>query len=352
MKRKSNRATSYDVAKLAGVSQPTVSRAFTPGSYIADDKRERVLEAARQLNYLPNSIASSLANDRSKIIAVIVGDLANPFYAEALQTFISQLQATRQQALTFSIRDSGNTDYALTQALRYHVDGIVVTSAQLSTNLVAMSEGAGIPITLFNRSTEDQTLLSVRCDNFGGGQILGKAIYGAGARSVVIVRGDLAGSTNRDRVAGFRRAVQDAARDAVQIEEIDGNSTYHGAYEALHARLSDPALPRPDAIYAVNDVMAIACIDVIREAFGLKVPEDIMVAGFDGTREGQFAAYQLTTVRQPIDDMVRKTLELLDRAENTAGPAKVDPKQRESFVLPGTFLTGRTVPAPLRPPSN
>lgn len=344
MKRKSNRVTSYEVAKLAGVSQPTVSRAFTPGSYIAEEKRERVLAAAKQLNYIPNSIASSLANDRSKIIAVIVGDLANPFYAEALQTFISQLQATGQQALTFSIRESGDTDYALTQALRYHVDGIVVTSARLSTNLVAMSEGAGIPITLFNRSTEDRTLLSVRCDNFAGAQILGKAIYGAGARSVIIVRGDLAGSTNRDRVAGFRHAIQEAARDAVRIDEIDGNSSYQGAYAALHARLLDRSLPRPEAIYAVNDVMAIACIDVIRQAFGLAVPEDIMVAGFDGTREGQFASYQLTTIRQPIDDMVRKTLDLLESAENTPGPAKVGPAKGESFVLPGTFLPGKTVP--------
>ena len=243
MKRKPKRVTSYEVAKLAGVSQPTVSRAFTPGAYIAKDKKKRVLAAAKQLNYLPNSIAASLASARSNIIAVIVGDLDNPFYAESLSAFVSHLQNTGRQVLTFTVKDGMACDDVLKQALKYHVDGIIVTSAQLSTDVVSMSQGVGVPILLFNRSTEDPNLLSVRCDNFGGGQMLGQAIYDAGARSVLIVRGDAQGSTNRDRVAGFRLAVEDRAREAVRIEEIDGNSSYQGAYDAIKQHF-DPASPK------------------------------------------------------------------------------------------------------------
>lgn len=338
-KRKSNRVTSYQVAKLAGVSQPTVSRAFTPGAHIAKEKKDRVLAAAKQLNYYPNSIASSLASARSNIIAVIVGDLDNPFYSESLHAFISHLQNTGRQVLSFSVKEGMDCDDVLLQALKYHVDGIIVTSARLSNNLVSMSKGAGIPILLFNRSTDDPTLLSVRCDNFGGGQLLGKAVYDAGARSILIVRGDLQGSTNRDRVAGFRLAIQDYAFESVRMEEIDGNSSYSGAYEAILDRFKGPTPDFPDAIYAVNDIMAIGCADALKDKFNTKIPEDVMLAGFDGIREGQFAPYRLTTVRQPINAMVLKTMELLDNAGEVEQSNKA-----ENCVLPGRFIAGTTVP--------
>ena len=338
-KRKSNRVTSYEVAKLAGVSQPTVSRAFTPGAQIAKEKKDRVLEAAKQLNYFPNSIASSLASSRSNIIAIIVGDLDNPFYAESLRAFITNLQSSGRQVLSFTVKEGSDCDDMVLQALKYHVDAIIVTSANLSNNLVSMSKVAGIPILLFNRSTDDPTLLSVRCDNFGGGQMLGKAIYDAGARSVLIVRGDLQGSTNRDRVAGFRLAVQDHATEVVKIEEIDGDSSYKGAYEAIKKHFAGPDPKFPDAIYAVSDIMAIGCIDALRECYGLKIPENIMLAGFDGIRESQLQPYRLTTVRQPIEAMVLKTMDLLDNPEPSGASSMA-----QSYVIPGRFVVGTTVP--------
>src|ERR1700729_2037680 len=96
-----SRATSFDVAALAGVSQSAVSRAFTPGSSIADDTRERVIEAARKLNYVPNSIASSLTTKRTNIVAVILGNMGNPFYVHVLHAFSQRLQQQGRQVLTF-----------------------------------------------------------------------------------------------------------------------------------------------------------------------------------------------------------------------------------------------------------
>lgn len=337
-KRKSNRVTSYEVAKLAGVSQATVSRAFTVGAQIAQDKKDRVLAAAKQLNYYPNSIASSLASSSSNIIAVIVGNLENPFYVESLRAFITHLQASGKHVLSFTINEGRECDDAVLEALKYNVDAIIVTSAPLSNDLVSMTRGAGIPILLFNRSTDDPALLSVRCDNFGGGQTLGRAIYDAGARKVLILRGDRQGSTNRDRVAGFRLAVQDYALEAVRIEEIDGNSSYAGARAAIKDRFKEPNPTFPDAIYAVNDIMAIGCIDTLREEFDLKIPEDIMVVGFDGIRESQLQPYQLTTIRQPINAMVLKTLELLGTIAHDEERIKAD-----GCVIPGRFFAGSTI---------
>ncbi|SFS58093.1 transcriptional regulator, LacI family [Sulfitobacter marinus] len=337
-KRQSQRVTSYEVAKLAGVSQATVSRAFTAGAQIAKDKKDRVLAAAKQLNYYPNSIASSLASASTNIIAVIVGNLDNPFYVESLHAFITHLQASGKHVLSFTISQGKACDDAVLEALKYNVDAIIVTSAPLSNDLVSMTKGAGIPILLFNRSSDDPTLLSVRCDNFGGGQELGKVIYDAGARKVLILRGDPQGSTSRDRVAGFRLAVQDKAIEAVRIEEIDGNSSYDGARDAIRERFKGPNPTFPDAIYAVNDIMAIGCIDELRERFDLKFPEDIMIVGFDGIREGQLQPYKLTTIRQPINAMVLKTLELLAAIGDEEDTVKAD-----SCVIPGRFFEGSTV---------
>lgn len=337
MKKKKSRVTSFEVAKLAGVSQPTVSRAFTPGASIAKEKRDRILAAAKKLNYVPNVFASSLSSKRSNMVAVISGNLNNPFYSESLQVFIESFQRSHRQVLAFSVQDGHDCDDVMMQAMRYPVDGIVVTSAQMSSELVRMSEGLGIPIVMFNRRVSDSELAAVQCDNTEGSAALGRLMVAAGARRILIVRGDPQGSTSGDRVAGFRSVVD--RTEGCVVEEIDGGSSYSGARNAMIRRFGGPAPRFPDAIFAVNDIMAIGCADALREVHGIRIPEDVMLAGFDGIREGQRAPYRLTTVRQPIERMVTETLEMLDKAPDEQIPA--DERRR---VIPGDLIPGRTIP--------
>lgn len=346
MKRSTNRVTSYDVARLAGLSQSTVSRAFTPGASITKDKRDRVLSAAKELSYLPNSIAASLTRARSNILAVIVGDMHNPFYADSLQIFISRLQETGRHVLAFSIADGRHCDDALMQALGFHVDGVVVTSAHLSSDLISLSRGVGIPIVLFNRRTADPTLASVRCDNEAGAAMLARSMCDAGAQSFLILRGDPQGSTSRDRVNGFRTELETNGIVPDRVEEIDGGSTYEGGYQAILSRFAGNNPQFPDAVFAVNDIMAIGCIDVLREKFGVEIPDDMMLAGFDGIREANRAPYHLTTIRQPIDLMVEQTLAVLERMQS-----EMNGDTAKSHVFPGELIAGRTVPgiAPAKP---
>ncbi len=337
MKQKSTRVTSFDVARRAGVSQPSVSRAFTPGASITKDKRDRVLAAAKELNYVPNVFASNLSSNKSNMVAVISGNLNNPFYSESLQVFVESFQRMGRQVLAFSVQEGHDCDDVMMQALRYPVDGIVVTSAQMSSDLIRMSEGLGIPIVMFNRRVSGSELASVQCDNIEGSAALGRLVHAAGARRILIVLGDLRGSTSGDRVSGFRSALETLG--GCTIEEIEGGSSYSGARNAMIRRFGGPSPQYPDAIFAVNDIMAIGCADALREVNGLRIPDDIMLAGFDGIREGQRAPYRLTTVRQPIERMVSETLELL----------KVSPDVRkieggEKRVIPGDLIPGRTVP--------
>ena len=337
--RKGSRVTAYDVARLAGVSQPTVSRAFTPGASIAQDKRDKVLEAARKLRYVPNALASNLTTARTNTIALIIGDLRNPFYAETLQAFMAQLQDRDRKVLTFSVPSSGNPDDALMDAMRYQTDGIVVTSAQMSSDIIALSEQLEVPIAMFNRSVGAAPLPSIHTDTHSGGRILAERMIAARAGTFLVVRGDPKGSTSRERVEGFCAALDSRGIPRNRIVQIDGGSTYDIARAATRDWLA--ANPWPDAIFGVNDIMAMGCADAVRSDHGRRIPEDVMLAGFDGVREGQYGAYALTTVRQPIERMVAHTLDILLAPDPDARKAS-----RPPVVLQGDFIAGRTVPAP------
>ncbi|MCU0789905.1 MAG: substrate-binding domain-containing protein, partial [Nitratireductor sp.] len=247
MKRIRTRVTSFDVAALAGVSQSAVSRAFTPGSSIAEDKRQRILDAARKLNYVPNSIASSLTTKRTNIVAVILGNLGNPFYVHVLREFIEELQARGRQILTFTVENGADSDDALMRVLRYQVDGIILTSAQLSTRMTSICHDRGIPIVLFNRYIPGSDASGVRCDNVGGGRLMAEAFLAAGARTFAMIKGDPKGTTSQDRVRGFTERLLEGGIRRQDITELEGQSIYDGAFNAVLRHYRDALQPLPDA---------------------------------------------------------------------------------------------------------
>jgi DNA-binding LacI/PurR family transcriptional regulator len=311
MARSQSRATSFDVAALAGVSQSVVSRAFTPGSRIAANTRERVLEAARKLNYVPNSIASSLTTKRTNIVALILGNLANPFYVHVLHAFSKRMQAEGRQLLVFTVDPGADSDEAILHVLKYQIDGVILTAAQLSTRMISMCHDRGIPIVLFNRYIPGSDASGVRCDNAAGGRLIAEAFLAAGAKSFAMITGDPKGTTSQDRVRGFvERLLEEGIRRG-DIIEVEGNSSYEGAANAALRIFKDTSRPRPDALFGINDIMSMGAIDALRSRLGLNVPDDLMVGSFDDIPEARRSPYQLTTVRQPIDEMVDETLSIL-----------------------------------------
>ncbi len=342
--RHSHRTTSFDVAALAGVSQSAVSRAFTPGSSISDDTREKVLEAARKLNYVPNSIASSLTTKRSNIVALILGDMNNPFYVHVLQAFSSRLQQQGRQVLIFSVGRNADSDEAILQVLKYQVDGVILTAAQLSTRMTSMCHDRGIPIVLFNRYIPGSDASGVRCDNAGGGRLIAEAFLAAGARHFSVIAGDPKGTTSQDRVRGFVERLLESGIRRTDVCVVEGNSSYKGSYSATltyFSSLSIRGARRPDALFCVNDIMAMGALDALRYKIGLRVPDDVMLAGFDDIPEGRRAPYHLTTVRQPIDAMVDEALSILHLEE----PDR--PIERGiDRPIPGRLIWRSTIPLP------
>ncbi|WP_022951116.1 LacI family DNA-binding transcriptional regulator [Leucothrix mucor] len=297
--------TSTDVARLADVSQSAVSRTFTPGASVSEKTRERVLAAARELGYRPNALARSLISGRSRIIGLVVAYLENHFYPIVIEKLSRSLQAEGYHVLLF-MTETGQQDEVIKEILQYQVDGVVMASVTLSSHIAQECAGLGVPVVLFNRYIPDSQASAVVSDNIRGGRLLAELLVSEGHKDIAFIAGQENSSTNVEREKGFNEGL--AAAGLHVSRRALGNYTFEDAAIAARAILSDGT---PDAIFVANDHMAFAVMDVIRGEFGLKIPEDISVVGYDNVPEAGWPSYNLTTVEQSVDEMIAATVEIL-----------------------------------------
>lgn len=302
------KVTSLDVARRAGVSQSAVSRVFTPGASVSEKMATKVRKAADDLGYRPNVLARSLITGRSRIIGVVMGYLNNQFYPEALEKLSNSLQARGYHVLVFmASQTQGDIDGVLREILDYQVDGIVMASVAMSSGLAAQCEAAGVPVVLFNRSQDDDSLSAVTSDNVAGGRKLAEFLLRGGHRKIAHIAGWEGASTQRDREAGFLKGLADGGQSL--HSRAVGDFNFERASDAARALFGKP--DRPDAVFVANDHMAFAVMDVLRFELGLTVPGDVSVVGYDDVALSAWKAYDLTTVRQPSNRMVQETVEIL-----------------------------------------
>lgn len=299
--------TSHDVALRAGVSRSAVSRCFTPGASVADETRQRVLEAAKALGYRPNAIARSLNKGASRIIAVVLGYMDNPFYPALLDRLATRLQACGYRLLLLTAPADGTGEELYSEVLAYQVDGIILASLLLSSALAEQCRAAGVPVVLVNRRVADANASSVTADNRTGARVIADFLLAGGHSRFAYLAGLHSSSTNRDREQAFRKRLAEAGHNEILREE--GHYTQHGAREAARRLLSRQK--PPDAIFCANDHMAFAAMDVARFERGLDVPRDVSIVGFDDVVAAAWPAYALTTFEQPVDAMAEATINLM-----------------------------------------
>ena len=302
------KTTSVEVAKLAGVSQSAVSRVFTPGASSSKRTSEKVLNAAAKLGYRPNILARSLITGRSRIIGLVVAHLDNYFYPEAVELLSNALQKKGYHVLVFmASKTAGNIDDVLEEMLDYQVDGVIAASVAMSSDLAARCNAAGVPVVLFNRAENNERLSAVTSDNIDGGQKVAKFLIAGGYKRLGYIAGWEGASTQRDREAGFIEELKKHKR-SLYAREV-GNFNMEEARQA--ARKMFTAREIPDAVFVANDHMSFAVMDVIRFELGLKIPEQVSVVGYDDVPVASWPAYDLTTVRQPVNRMVAETVSFL-----------------------------------------
>ncbi|MCA3625540.1 MAG: LacI family DNA-binding transcriptional regulator [Methylobacterium sp.] len=300
--------TSADVARLAGVSQSAVSRVFTPGASASPKTAAKVRAAAERLGYRPNVLARAMITGRSRIIGLVVAYLENQFYPVALERLSSALQDRGYHILIFMAGNAAeNVGQVLGELLDYQVDGIITASVAMTNDLTTRCQAAGIPVVMFNRGQNDPRLSEVTSDNRLGGRRVAEFLAAGGHRRIAHIMGWQGSSTGRDRAEGFREGM--AAAGLEPFAMVDGEYSRARAAEVARAMCSKPE--RPDAIFVGNDHMAFAVIDELVHRMGFRVPEDVSIIGYDDVPMAGWAAYSLTTIRQPVEAMVDATVETL-----------------------------------------
>lgn len=312
--------TARQLAQMMGVSQSAVSRAFTPGTSISPELRQRILRAAEEFDYHPNAIASMLSTRRSNIAGIVVSEMQNPFYPTLIEKLSRELQRVGLQSLMFNITRGSNIEEQLVALRKYNVDAVVVISATVLSGASLRWATEGRAAVLVNRTIADQTLSSVSCNNIEGARAIADHFHAIGRRNVAFVGGLPHTSTNLERQNAFITRI---AEHGMTLTHAISGGEY--SYEAGHkAALEIGTARRTDAIFFANDILAIGGYDALRDGLGLHVPEDIAVAGFDDVAMTRWPRYSLTTFRQPVDAIVEKTVQLI--AEQLAGKNN-DPSQ-------------------------
>ncbi|WOI57839.1 LacI family DNA-binding transcriptional regulator [Palleronia sp. LCG004] len=305
------RITQRDVAAHARVSQAAVSRVMGGHGYVAGEVRERVLRAAEEIGYRPDPVARSLITGRSDIVAVVVGHVANPLFPQMLGTLTARLRAQGQRVLLFNAAPGQEIDELLPDALRYRLAGIVILAAELHSRAAAICAAAEVPAVFLHRYPEGGGVPAIACDGVAGGRAAVGELVRTGCRRIAYVGGSATSSPDRDRRRGFALGMEGAGIAPVAC--LDGAFTYDWGAEAM--RMLMRSVPGIDGIFCGDDVIACGVMDAARHELGLGIPRDLSVIGFDDVPQAAWSSYDLTTIRQPLDAMIGRAIEVLGAAE-------------------------------------
>ncbi|HEY0618194.1 MAG TPA: LacI family DNA-binding transcriptional regulator [Kribbella sp.] len=299
--------TSRDLARLAGVSQATVSRVLTNSPRVSPDTRARVLQVLADANYTPNALARAMKTGRTDTIGVFMTRVTSPFHAALLDEIGRLLNQVGLHMILWNIEH--DPEESVSEVIQQRlVDGFILTSATYTSKLHTIALASGTPTVLLHRGIDGLDCDQVVGDNWQGAYDAGRYLVEAGHRDIGLVTLEHTGNTSRDRDLGFRAALAEAG---VSIKErnVITTAVNHADGHAAAQKLLSAKKP-PTAIYTVTDLLAFGLLDGAR-ALGVRVPDDIWVVGFDNTDMASWEAFDLTTVDQPVHAIVKAGIDLL-----------------------------------------
>jgi DNA-binding LacI/PurR family transcriptional regulator len=303
------RPTIYDVARLAGVSTATVSRALNGTGQIAPTTRVAIEAAVEQLGYRANTIARSLVTKSTQTIALLLPDISNPFYA-ALVSGIQQhaLSHGYTMLLCTTEGDAEREEQYLSLLRAKQVDGALVDGLRLPPDRIARFVKDGFPIVCLDRDIASNSIPLVQVDNRLGGRLATEHLLGLGHTRIGHVTGAHVLGISEERLAGYWEALVNAGIETDPRLVAEGHFTEEGGYAGARALLA--ASPDVTAVFAANDLSALGVLNALAES-GRRVPDDVSVVGFDDLRLSAFTSPPLTTIRQPATEIAQLATELL-----------------------------------------
>ena len=310
--------TIRDVARRAGVSISTVSRVLNDTTAVQEDKRRSVLEAVEALGYSPNPAARSLLGKKTGGIGVLLPYVSGEFFAELLNGFDEAAQDSGCFLVISTSHRHRDEFNAAIRAMDKRVDGLIIMAPELEAEGVASILNSGRVVSFINTSVEEGTADVLNFDNFGGAFALTRHLLGLGHRRIALVEGPLGAWDAQERLRGYRAAMAEKGIDDTASLEFEGEYTPAAGYAATGAILE--TVPRPTAIIAANDDCAAGVLSALSRA-GIRMPDEMAVAGFDGITSAGYMLPPLTTVRVPIREIgsqsIRRLIARLGAEEGT-----------------------------------
>ncbi|MBX9953597.1 LacI family DNA-binding transcriptional regulator [Peribacillus simplex] len=338
------RVTTEDVAKIAGVSQSTVSRVLNDYPYIKKNTRDKVLAVINELGFTRDEIARSLVEKRTKSIGLILGSISNPFFAETAEVIIERAQELKYDVIVYN---TGHKDENLEQAINLligkRVEGIILTSVSKNyTEKIKKLHDNGFPVLLYNSFLDIKDVNFIVMDNNKGARLAVQHLIKLGHKKIAKISGPSKYLATYERTVGYKEELMENGYEIDEGLIFNSEFSYDKIYSFTKKLLKKK--DRPTAIIAASDQMALAVLDAA-SSLNLKIPADLSVVGFDNIRLSANEFIGLTTISQQMDQMsltaLEKLIYLIENKETTSSSIQI-------FLKPELMVRKTTGPAPVQ----
>lgn len=301
--------TIKDIAKVAGVSYATVSRALNDHPEINEETKKKIKDIARQMGYTPNAVARGLVKRNTNMIALLIPDITNPFYPEVARGVEDFARENGYCVFLCNTNwDEKNEQKYLNILKERRVDGIIIAPVSTETYDYISKDNADIPVVYIGNRVDDESASYVVIDDFKAGYIATEYLIKLGHRNIAFIGGHNRSTSHTDRINGYKRALKENGLET-DINSIKG---YSFKKESGYGTFLEMVKNRkvPTAIVAENDIIALGIMEAA-EKHGYQVPEDISIIGIDDIEFGSLPKINLTTVAQPKFEIGQKACDIL-----------------------------------------
>jgi len=316
----------------------TASRVMANSGYISEEFRQKVLDAARELNYEPNALARVMKGGQTKVIGVVVNSVHGPVAADFITALTEEARKVGMDVVIYTLHNFLNdqAERRPGKFLRGMWDGLIYVLPRVRDDYIRELEASPVPVVLINFFR--QTALPViRGDNFNGARDAVNSLIGLGHTRIGFVRGNPLSGQSGERERGYRQALSDAGLALDEALVVQGTFDEISGQEAAKILLALPE--RPTAIFCANDGMAFGCMSVARE-MGLDLPGELSLIGFDDAQLSRHVQPRLTTLRHPVEPMAEAAVqELMRRIQKQPG-------QRQTMDFPSQLLIRESIAQP------
>ena len=335
--------TIHDVAKRAGVASITASRVISNTGYASPETRQRVLDAANEMGYVPNRLASSLRSRRTNVLALLLTDITNPFFTVAARG-VEDIANQAGYTVIFC-----NTDENIEKEEKYidvlmqsQVDGIILVPSNSDSKSVEKLQANRVPVVVIDRHIALQNVDQVRCDSIGGAYQLTQLLLSLGHTHIALLNGPQSVSTATDRLIGYQKALSESKDPSlVQPLVFSGEFTRKSGYQMANQALR--CLPRPTALLAANNFIALGTLQALEENHIL-VPQDMAIVTFDDLPEALMTSPFLTAAAQPVYEMAARATEILIQRLNNTNSTPF-----EEVIFPTHIIQRKSSGMPIQP---